>query len=131
MSKQLLFSLQKKDFIIETYRASGNGGQNVNKRFTAVRIKHPASGAVASSQEERSQLMNKKIAFKRLTETKEFKKWHKIMTAKVLGEYVDPEKWVEKQMDIKNLKFEIQVDGKWQQIKYDDLLNFDYDDLEG
>ena len=61
--KELLFSLTKKDFVVETFRAGGKGGQKQNKTDSGVRIKHPASGAVAESREERSQHQNKKIAF--------------------------------------------------------------------
>jgi len=42
--KELLFSLTKKDFKVETFRGSGAGGQHRNKTDSAVRIKHPASG---------------------------------------------------------------------------------------
>ncbi len=50
------------DLKIETFRSSGPGGQNVNRRETAVRITHLPSGLIASSQNERYQLVNKKTA---------------------------------------------------------------------
>ena len=73
--KELLFSITKKDFEIQTFRSGGKGGQNQNKVESGVRIIHKASGAVGESREERHQLQNKKKAFKRLTETEKFKNW--------------------------------------------------------
>lgn len=51
---------------VQTYRSSGPGGQNVNRRETAVRLTHLPSGIVVTCQEERSQYMNKRRALERL-----------------------------------------------------------------
>ncbi len=54
--------IRSEDLIIETFRASGPGGQHVNKNETAVRIIHRPSGLVVSSQQARSQQRNKEAA---------------------------------------------------------------------
>ena len=60
--------IQLKDIQIECMRASGPGGQHVNKTSSAVRVTHKTSGLSAVAQEERSQTRNRKLALCRLTE---------------------------------------------------------------
>ena len=106
MAKEILFSVTRKDFRIDTFRSGGKGGQNQNKRDTGVRITHIDSKAVGESREERSQLQNKKIAFRRCIESDKFKVWHKIKIAEYFLDFKKIEENVDKMMNEKNLKFE-------------------------
>jgi protein subunit release factor B len=53
---------------VDTFRASGPGGQHVNKTESAVRLRHLPSGVVVTSQQERSQHRNKSLCLEKLRE---------------------------------------------------------------
>jgi protein subunit release factor B len=67
-----------KDCEMQTFRSGGHGGQNQNKRDTGVRIIHKASGAVGEARDERSQLQNKRLAFRRMAESARFQSWAQV-----------------------------------------------------
>jgi len=73
--KKAEIKIKTDEMKIDYYRSSGPGGQNVNKRETAVRITHLPTGIVVTSQTERNQLQNKENALSileaRLLEKKE------------------------------------------------------------
>ena len=51
---------------IQAFRASGPGGQHVNKTNSALRLRHPPSGVTVIAQDSPSQFRNKELAFQRL-----------------------------------------------------------------
>ena len=58
----------EREVVIDVFRASGAGGQHVNRTESALRLTHPPSGVVVISQDSRSQHRNKETAFERLRE---------------------------------------------------------------
>ena len=113
MKRELLFTIDKKDFDIQTFRSGGKGGQHQNKVNSGVRITHRASGAVGESRSDRSQYRNKRLALERLTRSNKFKIWmnrmvHELSSGKTI------EQRVEEAMLPRNLKIETRDEkGKW------------------
>jgi protein subunit release factor B len=97
-----------KDCIVQTFRAGGPGGQNQNKRDTAVRIIHEPSGARGESREERTQGLNKRNAFVRMAKSKEFQLWARKMAT------CAPD--IDSMMAEGNLRIEVRENGRWTEI---------------
>lgn len=106
MSKQLLFSLTKKDFEVQTFRSGGKGGQHQNSTDSGVRIFHRESGAVGECRNHRSQHQNRKQAFIRLTENETFKRWLRVKIAVASGRLANLDRQWEEWTKEENFKVE-------------------------
>ena len=113
MTRTKLFSVSIKDCHVECIASTrGAGGQNKNRRHTAVRITHLPSGAVGFSADENNQLRNKQDAFRRMVETKAFQAWARLVAAELrTGKSL--EERVEEEMTPDKIKVEVKKDGKW------------------
>lgn len=113
-SRKLSHSVSIADCRVEALASTGgNGGQNRNRRHTAIRITHEPSGAVGFSADERSQLQNKQVAFRRMGESKTFRLWALMHTCELeSGKTI--EQRVDEDMTPDKILMEVQDEhGRW------------------
>lgn len=111
-NSELAFSVSINDCEVQTFRAGGKGGQNQNKRNTGVRVIHHESGARGESREERSQLQNKRTAFKRMVDTPEFKRYIDMRMYGIGRAEAEVERMMQREQDFRT---EVRVNGRWQE----------------
>ena len=124
--KKLLFSITANDCVWSYTRGTGNGGQKKNKTSSAVHCSHKPSGAHGYSEASRSQLDNRRDAFRKMTESTEFQRWLKIEIMRRNGEMAEIERRVEE--DLRKVKTEIRIDGRWTEVSVNQLVD-DPDDF--
>lgn len=101
-NRKLIFTVTIKDCVVTYYKDQGAGGQKKNKTMSGVRITHPPSGAVGTDCSTRSQLQNKRKAWRKMGESIQFQIWAKTKALKL-----EPlEDIVDRMMGEENLKVE-------------------------
>lgn len=118
-NKEILFSVTANDCEWSYTKGTGAGGQKRNKTSSAVHCHHRPSGARGYSEASRSQLDNKREAFIKMANTKEFQNWHRKETmiksgrAKEIDDYVAQE--------LKKVRLEVRKNGVWTEVKESEL----------
>lgn len=117
MDKQILFSVTAADCEWSYTKGTGAGGQKRNKTSSAVHCSHKPSKAHGYSEDSRSQHDNKKTAFERMANTKEFKEWHRMEILRRSGEMAVLDRQIE--IEMTKIRIDVKHDGKWVEVTKD------------
>lgn len=113
MEKSKLFSVSIKDCEVQTFCTGGNGGQHRNAKQNGVRVIHHPSGARGEHRDGRDQFINKREAFTKMAQSKEFQLWARIEAARLQGK-PSVEQIVDRMMQPENMRVEIKDEkGRW------------------
>lgn len=109
--RRRVLSVTAADCDLQTFRSGGSGGQNQNKRDTGVRWIHRESGARGEARDERSQLQNKKLAWRRMFEDPRFQLWLR----RTLGQEMAREAELAR-IPRDDIRVEVRRQGRWVQV---------------
>jgi protein subunit release factor A len=119
--RELLFSVTKDDCDWSYTKGTGAGGQKKNKTSSAVHCRHRLSGAKGYSESSRSQLENRRDAFVKMCETKEFTEWHRLETLRRTGMLDQIDRKVAEELT--KIRIEVRIDGRWTEVKESQLVD--------
>lgn len=111
-TRQRVLRITIKDCDVQTFRVGGAGGQHKDKTSSGVRVVHRASKAMGQASSSRSQLTNKRSAFRRMAESPRFQVWCRTYE----NDKQALEDDVNVQLKAENIKVEVRVNGRWTEI---------------
>ncbi|WP_159599755.1 peptide chain release factor family protein [Agromyces humi] len=112
--RELMFSVTLDDCKVETFMVGGAGGQHRDRTYAGVKITHLASGASGRAVDDRSQLRNKKAAWKKMAESPKFQYWLALERARREGRQTPEEYAAAEIANSSHLRVEVRGDdGKW------------------
>ena len=114
MARVLVGSVTAADCEWSYFRAGGKGGQHQNKASTGARCVHPPSGAVGESRTHRSQLENRRAAWRKMGERPEFVRWvHRQVGESAAAASAAPGASTDFTITEENTLVEVRRDGRW------------------
>lgn len=114
--REKLFSVSIHDCEVQVFRAGGKGGQAQNTTDSGVRIIHHPSGARGECRETRSQLENRRRAFKRMAELALFRGWVAVQTGRIKSDEQIQREVAAELADPTKLKIEAGNGKRWRPL---------------